>query len=256
MSTQVLDRAATGDIAPDGLRGILAARRRFRFNRRLALALIGLIAAGGSRLVRLGLVAGRAVYRNHRRRLCRRQCHYPVAACRRLRRQDPGRRQSVRACRPIADPARRPRLSGRSGPCRGRGPAPDGGAGQSAREIRAAAIDDRSGRGRSSGQTSGSRFRPRGRRALSRPGGVYIWFVADLPEGICRRPQGRGDGSLRRGRSRRGPPAARRARYRNRRNRGEFRPRRRPICAAPSSISATPGFARRSTGTSPTEARK
>ncbi len=47
MSTQVLDRAATGDIAPDGLRGILAARRRFRSNRRLALALIGVIAAGG-----------------------------------------------------------------------------------------------------------------------------------------------------------------------------------------------------------------
>jgi membrane fusion protein, multidrug efflux system len=48
MSTQVLDRTATGDLAPDGLRGVLASRRRLRFNRRLALALIGLIAAGGA----------------------------------------------------------------------------------------------------------------------------------------------------------------------------------------------------------------
>jgi membrane fusion protein, multidrug efflux system len=48
MSTQVLDRAATGDIAPDGLRGFLAGRRRVRVGRRLALALLGLIVAGGA----------------------------------------------------------------------------------------------------------------------------------------------------------------------------------------------------------------
>jgi len=47
MSTQVLDRSATGDIAADGLPGILAGRRHIRFNRRLALALLGLMAAGG-----------------------------------------------------------------------------------------------------------------------------------------------------------------------------------------------------------------
>ncbi len=47
MSTQVLDRTATGDIAPDGLRGVLGARRRIRVDRRLAFALAGLIAAGG-----------------------------------------------------------------------------------------------------------------------------------------------------------------------------------------------------------------
>ncbi|HEV2098679.1 MAG TPA: HlyD family secretion protein [Stellaceae bacterium] len=47
MSTQVLDRTATGEVAPDGLRGILEARRRIRVSRRLALSLIGLIAAGG-----------------------------------------------------------------------------------------------------------------------------------------------------------------------------------------------------------------
>jgi membrane fusion protein, multidrug efflux system len=48
MSAQVLDRAATGDIASDGLRGFLAGRRRVRVSRRLALALLGLIAAGGA----------------------------------------------------------------------------------------------------------------------------------------------------------------------------------------------------------------
>ena len=47
MSTQVLDRTATGDIAPDGLRGILGTRRRIRLSRRLVFALLGLIAAGG-----------------------------------------------------------------------------------------------------------------------------------------------------------------------------------------------------------------
>src|SRR5271170_4866290 len=47
MSTQVLDRSATGYIAAAGLPGILAGRRHIRFNRRLALALLGLMAAGG-----------------------------------------------------------------------------------------------------------------------------------------------------------------------------------------------------------------
>jgi len=47
MSTQVLDRAATGDIAEDGLRGVLATRRRLRVSRRLIAVLLGLIAAGG-----------------------------------------------------------------------------------------------------------------------------------------------------------------------------------------------------------------
>ena len=48
MSTQVLDRATTGDIASDRPRGILAARRRIRLSRRFVLALLGLIAAGGA----------------------------------------------------------------------------------------------------------------------------------------------------------------------------------------------------------------
>ena len=47
MSTQVLDRIATGDIAEDGLRGVLATRRRIRVSRRLIAVLLGLIAAGG-----------------------------------------------------------------------------------------------------------------------------------------------------------------------------------------------------------------
>ncbi len=47
MSTQVLDRIATGDIAEDGLRGVLATRRRIRLSRRLIAVLLGLIAAGG-----------------------------------------------------------------------------------------------------------------------------------------------------------------------------------------------------------------
>jgi membrane fusion protein, multidrug efflux system len=47
MSTQVLDRAATGDIAADRLRGVLATRRHIRISRRLIAVLLGLIAAGG-----------------------------------------------------------------------------------------------------------------------------------------------------------------------------------------------------------------
>ena len=47
MSTQALDRIATGDIAADELRGILATRRRIRLSRRLIAVLLGLIAAGG-----------------------------------------------------------------------------------------------------------------------------------------------------------------------------------------------------------------
>src|SRR5271154_5082724 len=47
MSAQVLDRGATGELAPDTRRGALANRWRVRFNRRLALALLGLMAAGG-----------------------------------------------------------------------------------------------------------------------------------------------------------------------------------------------------------------
>ena len=47
MSTQVLDRIATGDIAQDGLRGVLATRRQIRISRGLIAVLLGLIAAGG-----------------------------------------------------------------------------------------------------------------------------------------------------------------------------------------------------------------
>ena len=47
MSTQVLDRIATGDIAEDGLRGVLATRRHIRISRNLIAVLLGLIAAGG-----------------------------------------------------------------------------------------------------------------------------------------------------------------------------------------------------------------
>jgi membrane fusion protein (multidrug efflux system) len=47
MSTQVLDRTATGEIAEDDLRGILAARPRIRISRSLIAVLLGLIAAGG-----------------------------------------------------------------------------------------------------------------------------------------------------------------------------------------------------------------
>ena len=47
MSTQVLDRTATGDIAPDGLPGILGTARRPRISRRLVVALLGLVAAAG-----------------------------------------------------------------------------------------------------------------------------------------------------------------------------------------------------------------
>ena len=48
MSAQVLDRVATPEAAPDGLRGVLAKGRRIRAGRSLALALFGLIAAGGA----------------------------------------------------------------------------------------------------------------------------------------------------------------------------------------------------------------
>jgi membrane fusion protein, multidrug efflux system len=48
MSAQVLDRAAARETVPDGLPGILASRRRSRVGRRLALALLGLIAVGGA----------------------------------------------------------------------------------------------------------------------------------------------------------------------------------------------------------------
>ena len=48
MSAQVLDRAATSDIALDGLRDILANRRHIRLSRRLIFLLLGLIAAGGA----------------------------------------------------------------------------------------------------------------------------------------------------------------------------------------------------------------
>jgi membrane fusion protein, multidrug efflux system len=47
MSTQVLDRTASADIAPDGLRDILASRRHIRLSRRLIVLLLGVIAAGG-----------------------------------------------------------------------------------------------------------------------------------------------------------------------------------------------------------------
>ena len=190
MSTQVLDRIATGDIAQDGLRGDLATRRRIRVSRRLIAVLLGLIAAGGDRLVRLGLVAGRPFYPNHRRRLCRRQRDDLVAACRRLRRQDPGRRQSVRPRRPTGGRARRPRLQGQSRACRRRGSEPDGGTCQSACEIHAAAIDDPAGGGRPYGEESGSGLRPRGRCPLPCSRGLHLRFVADRPESLCRRPEG------------------------------------------------------------------
>jgi membrane fusion protein, multidrug efflux system len=47
MSTQVLDRGVAPELAPSGLRGILATRRRVRLSRGLALALLGLAAGGG-----------------------------------------------------------------------------------------------------------------------------------------------------------------------------------------------------------------
>lgn len=47
MSAQVLDRGAAREAVPDGMGGILATRPRFRLSRRLLLALLGLIAAGG-----------------------------------------------------------------------------------------------------------------------------------------------------------------------------------------------------------------
>jgi membrane fusion protein, multidrug efflux system len=48
MSMQVLDRAAAREAVPDGLHGILAPRRHIRLNRRLALAMLGLVVAGGA----------------------------------------------------------------------------------------------------------------------------------------------------------------------------------------------------------------
>src|ERR1700730_3844273 len=44
-----------------------------------------------NRVVRLELVGGRPLYGDHRRRLCRRQRHDHLAACRGLRVEDPGR---------------------------------------------------------------------------------------------------------------------------------------------------------------------
>jgi membrane fusion protein, multidrug efflux system len=48
MSTQALDRSTAREAAADGLSGILATRRRIRLGRHLALAMLGLIAAGGA----------------------------------------------------------------------------------------------------------------------------------------------------------------------------------------------------------------
>ncbi len=47
MSAQVLDRSTTGEIAPDSVRGRGVGGRHIRFDRRLALVALGLIAAGG-----------------------------------------------------------------------------------------------------------------------------------------------------------------------------------------------------------------
>ena len=47
MSAQLLDRATVREAAADILPGIVGGRRRLRLNRRLALAMLGLIAAGG-----------------------------------------------------------------------------------------------------------------------------------------------------------------------------------------------------------------
>ncbi len=47
MSTQVLDRGAAREAVPDGMSGLLGARRHFHLRGRLLLVLLGLIAAGG-----------------------------------------------------------------------------------------------------------------------------------------------------------------------------------------------------------------
>jgi len=47
MSTETLDRAAVREFAPDALGGIAAARPRIRLNRRVGLAALGVLVAGG-----------------------------------------------------------------------------------------------------------------------------------------------------------------------------------------------------------------
>ncbi|HEY3911188.1 MAG TPA: HlyD family secretion protein [Stellaceae bacterium] len=48
MSTQIFDRVAAPEVMPDDLRGVRAGRRLIRFDRRLALAVLALIATGGA----------------------------------------------------------------------------------------------------------------------------------------------------------------------------------------------------------------
>ena len=121
MSTETLDRGAAREVRPTAA---AASPRspRIRFNRRLALAASRPDRRRRDRLVRLELVEGRPLYRDHRRRLCRRQRDHLVAACRRAssRKILVGDNQFVKAGQ-LADRARRPRLQGRSRPCRGGG---------------------------------------------------------------------------------------------------------------------------------------
>ncbi len=85
MSAEILDRGAARELAPDSLLGDPGSPTAPSL--RSAARPRGTRAAGRrrDRLVRLELVGGRPVYRNHRRCLCRRQRHHLVAACRRLR---------------------------------------------------------------------------------------------------------------------------------------------------------------------------
>jgi len=47
MSAEILDRGAARELAPDSLLGIPAVRPRLRFDRRLGLAALGMLVAGG-----------------------------------------------------------------------------------------------------------------------------------------------------------------------------------------------------------------
>ncbi len=70
----------------------------------------------GWRRVRPLLVDDWPLYREHRRRLCRRRYHADIAARRRLRRADSGQGQPICPRRAIADPPRSARFPGRPRP--------------------------------------------------------------------------------------------------------------------------------------------
>ncbi len=87
--------------------GTLAKRRL----KQLYAGLAGLVALAAARYG-YDCVERRPLHRKHRRRLCRGQCYAHIAACRRLRRADPGGGQRLCPRGAAACPSRRSRFSG------------------------------------------------------------------------------------------------------------------------------------------------